>query len=441
MLFRRRAIFVIYLYNMRKNVLIAIIMIIISLASCAKKTDDRAQSIDSKALKLIQLMPSDALGLIYSDECSEAMSKVDSTSPLRKLEFGSLASAKTAISFCYQGSIVPVLAIDAGRKANDSTEAISSLMLQAGKAKLHSHFVRDDKEGRGTLIIAGSESLMNAVKRHITEGSSILEAEGFREALDVCADADDFIIVKNSGISRFLPAQIFGGAFSKREISNFANTLALWTCVRPQKDGSAQIKTYNETTDIYFSQLIAGLPDNRSRATAIIPDTCSFAISSTIDRKMFRDAYERYLDANVMLSSYERNLKSLKENTKKDPLKWEQELGIDEVVLLHWQGYALQLVHSAVRQDNRECSDNKYPNFIPALYGTAFRIEDDSQHAVHDNWHIFGSKESVNAFIAYCATRDTKHKKTAVKRHFMVRHDEWTLEWNEKEISLWNSNL
>lgn len=426
---------------MRKNVLIAITMILLCLTSCGEKGDDKQQSIDSKVLDLIEYVPSDALCLIYSDECGKIISKMDSTHVLRKLDFGSLASAKAAMSFCYQGSIVPVLVIDTGRRATDSTEAVSSLMLQARQARLHTHFERNEEEGRSSLVISGSESLMNAVKRHLSEGSSILEAEGFSKALSACADRDDFAIVKNSGATRLMPAGFLGGMFPKSDLSRFSDRLSRWTCILPGKNGHAQLLTSNEDADVYFSQLVSKLPGGRSRAEQIVPDTCEFALSASIDSELFRECYERYLDANVQLTAYTRTLKALKDKTGKDPRKWEKEIEVDEIVVLHWQGNTLQLVHSAGKQDNQPCSDNRYRGFIPALYGSAFKIADDSRHAIFDNWHIFGSEEGINALIAYCASRDTKHRKPAVKRHFMVRHEDLTLEWNEKEISLWNSNL
>ena len=73
--------------------------------------------------ELLAAVPSDALAVICYDRLSEGMRLLDSTSVLHKLDLKAFKNAKMALSLCYNGSLVPVLALDAGRAGADSASA------------------------------------------------------------------------------------------------------------------------------------------------------------------------------------------------------------------------------------------------------------------------------------------------------------------------------
>lgn len=425
---------------MRNFVLTATIASLLCFVSCSEKKSETGSALDSKVLELIQSVPSDALAIVSSERCEDALELLDSSDVLRALELGELADSRAVLSFCYEGSLVPVLCISTGRRASDSSANVASVISQARAHKLQAHFTSDEEQHSSSLILTRSQSQMNAVKRHIIEGSSVLEAHGFRQALARIGSEQNFIIIRNNGARRLLPKITMEGTFQRNALCRFAERLSDWLCVVPQRGGGYEIFTSQDNYPKYFAEMLGSLSEGRSEALSIVPDTTDFVLSFSMSSPESREAYESYLDANVKLTEYRNRIQGLKEKYGKDPLKWEKEIESREVVLLHWEGACLALLRSDRRLKDQESGSNPYPGFIPALYGEAFRINDDSSYAIYDNWYIFGSKDDVDAFIAYSTERDTKHKPSPSSAFVVARYKDMTLEWNKKEINLWKSS-
>lgn len=412
------------------------------LSSCGRP-DGQGKGLQPKDVPLLRAVPSDALVLIHCGRLHEGLRLYDSTSVLQKIDYGSLGNASMALSLCYSGKMMPVLAIDTGRARSDSGSVVFKVAEQARALRLRCEVIPSDHAAgtRGILVLTPSEALMAAVRRHISEGRSIVDAQGFRRALGY-ACGDDFIMLRSSGADKFIPADWFKGIFPRRAFTSFARGIAEWVVASPEGGGEYRIRlTYDEPRR-NFGAVMEDLPLAESRIAAVAPDSSSFVLAITVPEAAFRDAYTLWKDANVRLRTYQDVLKALKTATGKDPLKWEKELDVREVALVRWDGEEVLLVRPGRKTADASPSQNAYAGFIPALYGSAFSVRDDSWTASCSGWYVFGSEMAVTRFAALApADRGLRGLPATDKsNHFILYKPGLGIRWGKKGIFLWNSS-
>ena len=84
--------------------------------------------------------------------------------------------------------------------------------------------------------------------------------------------------------------------------------------------------------------------------------------------------------------------------------------------------------------------ENPRRGFLPALYGNAFALADDSCTACSRGWQIYGSPEAVEAFIAAERPEDPVLNWPGKGCRFIIHQPGKTLAWGKKGIKLiWNS--
>lgn len=428
---------------MCKKTIIAVLVLLPLLFACGNPTPKAgAVREERRTPELLAAVPSDALAVLCYDHCADGMRLYDSTSVLAQLNLSAFKNARMALSLSYNGSLVPVLALDCGRtESTDSVSAVTTLRAQAANLKLHTEYFAPDKEAgrRGFLVITPSEAQLTAVKRHIGEYTSILDAPGFRQAL--AATSGDFVIFRNSGAERLAPKGWLKD-FPRRDLTAFLAALADWTVLTPTSGGFS-IQPVCDASDTYYANILGSLPPADSRLDAILPRDTRFAMALPVSNPQMRQAVERYQDASVRLTRYQKKLEELKKAAGKDPLLWEKELDIREVALVRFDGGTVVLVRPAKAATEHEPAANTRRGFIPALYGSAFALTDDSTTAQFGGWHVFGSEADVLAFLK--AERPDKEEPRIELPgkgcRFLLYEPDKTLAWGRKGISLiWNSN-
>ena len=103
-------------------------------------------------------------------------------------------------------------------------------------------------------------------------------------------------------------------------------------------------------------------------------------------------------------------------------------------------GEKVAAVRPADPPENALPAENPWRGFIPALYGKAFSLPDDSVCAAVSGWIICGSDEAVRDFMA----AQTLLLETDWPRkgdHIVIYKSGTILCWNKKGISLWSSIL
>ena len=427
---------------MSKKPTLALLLALPLLLCCgnpARKTDAPVQ--EKRIPELLAAVPSDALGVICFDRCAEGLRLYDSTSVLQKLDLSDFKNARMALSLCYNGSLVPVLALDTHRAEADSAAALKALTEQAASLKVFSHYFEPDPAAgrQGMLILSPSEAQITAVRRHVTQHTSILDAPYFRQALSA-AGGDDFVIYRNSGAERLAPKGWMQEFFPRRELTGFLRQLADWTVLTPASDGFS-VQPVQGPADSYFANILSLLPFSDSRLGAVLPDSVRFALALPVSNPAFREAFERWQDASVKMTRYRRTLDALRKESGKDPLKWEKEIDVRELALVRdGEGHAVVLVRPGKAVADRPAGENPWRGFIPTLYGSAFTLADDSCEAARDGWYVYGSPADVQAWL------DAKRPETASKWpgkgcRFILYEPEKTLAWGKKGLRLtWNTN-
>ena len=169
---------------MSKKPTLALLLALPLLLCCgnpARKTDAPVQ--EKRIPELLAAVPSDALGVLCFDRCADGLRLYDSTSVLHKLDLSEFRNARMALSLCYNGSLVPVLALDTRRAEADSAAVLNELLAQAASLKVSSHYFAPEEGRPGMVILSPSEAQITAVRRHVTQQTSILDAPYFRQAL------------------------------------------------------------------------------------------------------------------------------------------------------------------------------------------------------------------------------------------------------------------
>lgn len=429
---------------MCKKRLFAFLLVLPLLVACGQPHRN-AQAVreERRIPELIAAVPSDALAVVCYDRLSEGMRLLDSTSVLHRLDLSAFKNARMALSLCYNGSLVPVLALDAGRtEVSDSASAVSGLLAQAASLRLQAEYIRPDAEARrrGFVLITPSDAQLTAVRRHLTEYTSILDAPGFRQALAAAA-TDDFIIFRGGNApERVAPRGWLQGIFPRRELTSFLGSVAEWTVLTPENGGFAVQPVCSED-DTFYANILAAFPPGDSRLGEVLPTDTQFALDLPVILPQAREAVERWQDASVKLTRYRARLDELRKQSGKDPLKWEQEVGVREIALLHFGSGAVVLVRPERPATEHEPSENPWRGFLPALYGSAFTLADDSCTACSRGWQIYGSPDAVRAFIE-AEHPEARPDWPAKGIRTVVYQPEKTLAWGKKGINLtWNSNL
>ena len=426
---------------MDKKRVLTCLLVLPLLFSCGQPSR-KAEAVrgERRIPELLAAVPSDALAVICYDHLSEGMRYLDSTSVLHKLDLGAFKNARMALSLCYNGSLVPVLALDAGRAEADSASAAGALLAQAAALRLHAAYISPDGEARkrGMLLITPSDAQLTAVRRHISGYTSILDAPGFRNALAEAASSEFIILRGGTAPARLAPKGWLQDVFPRRELTSFLGTVAEWTVLTPDGKDAFDVKPVCEKDDVYFANILADFPCGECRLGTILPKDNRFVLDLTVTLPQTRKALERWQDASVNLTRYNRQLDALRDRSGKDPRKWEQEVDVREVALVHAEGGPVVLVRPAKPATERECTENPWRGFLPALYGNAFALADDSCTACSHGWQIYGSPDAVRAFIDAMAPTGN----APVHTRLVVIQPHKTLAWGKKGIGLvlWNTN-
>lgn len=345
----------------------------------------------------LKLVPSDALEVYTGGSCDDCLARLDSAHILRKLDFGSLGSARSTLAFCHTNTLSPVLIVEA---VPDTTRAAENLLERAAQMGIRS-FTAEPQEGylgRRQLVFVSSDASLATVKRHLGSRTSILDAPGFTDALLATDSHDEWTMLRNGEAGKVLGKDFLSELFPVRDTRFFIQHYADWTCFVRNISGSTDIRTSQGGSDIYFSNVLARLEPLYSRLPHIMPEATDFAIALPIDPAAFRESYEKYLDATLKLEKYNARISELARQFGKSPLDWEKELDVQEVCLVRWEGCSVALVRPAKTLPVRNAGTNEHPGYIPALYGSAFALADDSFSAQMDGWVVVGSEDDVTAF-------------------------------------------
>ena len=348
---------------------------------------------------------------------------------------GSLKSAGAVLSLHYNGSLVPLLAVDAGRAGEagrEETEFVSSAQASGLSASLlDCSSVADSKaylSRRNVILLSTSDVLPKSAERHIGKSVSVLDSDGFSRCVEKSGQGGTVIFVSCREIGKFFTSiadrSIYGYADFIRKFSG-------WTSFSVSDNSSGHILldgifcSRDGVED--FANVFRNYEPSRSEAASVLPSYTIFSGSMPMDDvSAFISANDAFADGSGQLGKIANVRKELQKATGISPVQWALTLKIKEVsaayfrvgdsvekVLLFRTGgkEAGQLFGDSGVSSGKAAAPKvrkyAYPGFAASVFGPFFSASDESFFTCVGDWVIAGSKAAVDEYAAGRALENT----------------------------------
>ena len=377
--------------------------------------------------ELLRAVPSDALCVGLYNRLDKGLPQIlDSTDILRTLDYGRLAHAKAAVAICDLGELSPLVIIEAGKHAQDTSAAVQSLMALADSSRLSKEYVT--LGGHDVLVISPSETMMTVVRRHLSSESSVLDAPDFDRVLEALPGGD-MLICRNRGIPKVFAGRL-PQPFASRALP-FMRDASEWTIFAGDR-----IVPVQPEAERYFCNFCASQPEAPSRLAQVLPDSVTFVLDIPIaSAKQYRRSYEGWLDARVALEAYQRRHANLRKAAGINPSAWEEGVDIKEAAVVEKDGVRLNMLRTAGSAKQDGVAVNPYTGFARALYGEEFNPA-DSCMIRRGNWIISGPRAVLQNYQP--ATEKTRSWPSRAR--IALQTPELRVVWTNDNIKLWDSN-
>lgn len=364
-------------------------------------------------LALLSAVPSDAVLVANFTSVSKLLPFYDFPAALAEQEnlFSRLSSV--AVSLHYSGSLVPLYIFDTGRASAETSQLAAELMDFAGSRGYFSEYIdgttQNGLNGRLTkrelVLVSPSSTVLKASLRHIERSVSVLDINGFPEAVKK-AGSSDVLAVSNLHFSKFVPAVLSGKYGSESE---FMSSLSDWTAFDITKSDESNVvmrgQAYSDNAGDTFLSLFAETSTAVSTVDEVLPDYTVFAASLPVrDLGIYRQALESYMDSCQKLAKYKEKLKLLSKQKGISPETYFNDLKLSEIATATFKvGNKLEKVN-LMKVKTKEYKDSTgvheygYSGFASALFGALFNIGDESFYTCRNGWIVCGSREAVEEY-------------------------------------------
>lgn len=369
-------------------------VLVLVLAACFAATGCRQSGQNEvSAPKLLRSVPADASGVLYCTRCQDGLRAfLDSADVFNLLDAGKYRNSEAVLSYHYNGEIFRLLSLELGKADTDTTRSVMDIRTQADSLKLHSsYFGSDNPVGRPLLLLSNSQAVLESAARHMSVGTSVLDATGLTSAIGKTAGLKAWAVLKNKDCSKLLGT---GGTFSfasRRELLGFLNNAAEWTIIAKPSAGNADIFSSQPEDNAFYMSFLDARTPSESLLGSILPADCSFAISLPIaDAGEYIAAHDAWLDARTLLSKYKSDSKAAEQ--------WLRETGLKEIAAVH-RGDARLVLLRGKKDDPQEtgaCSFWQYPSM---LFGSMFGLNEGSVCRQEGDWLVCGEEDAVRGFL------------------------------------------
>ncbi|MBR5568625.1 MAG: hypothetical protein IKW27_07770 [Bacteroidales bacterium] len=398
---------------------------------------------------LMPAIPADAVAVCclsdVSDISSRAFAGFSFPAALSKQvadgKLGTLAGTQMAFSLHYSGRLTPLYVFDAG-SASPEPSAEASVLMDFGRAQgLQVAYVDCSSTGcdrevadRSIILMAETETLVKASKRHLEQSLSVMDVSGFADAAR-SAQGNDVLFVSyahakplfSSMFGRKYFNERFGNKSSQRysEFAGFLGSMGRWTAMSFGKSAPVSFSGVQITDKdaAEFMSVLDAAPVASSVMSEILPAYTLFAISLPMkDIESYTSAYEAYLDSKQMLSDFRFRQNELKKQNKVAPADFVKRLGVTEVAqAVYGDATDLSVVNllkiskkdtvifrgtGVVSFDGYtpEVQKFAFPSYAASVFGKRFALKDESCFVYVDGWLITGSQKAVEEFADGRAT-------------------------------------
>ncbi len=370
---------------------------------------DAGQFIERHAL--IEAVPSDAAIVFCVKNFGRALELLgDTTAVFRQLtsgKFDRIASESfdglnrdpAIISIHYSKDMPPLLVVKSSKEVSDSTWNDSAkLKAVADSSGLYTKVSGD------LIIISSSETIANSSVRHLSEGHSVLESNGFAE-LASKVPGSDIIFVSNAYSDNIIEAYF---ARKYRKFSGFFKELAGWSAfslTKHSEEGVSMDGTLLYGSDpAFYMNVLRHAGTGAVGIADAVPSNTDFVIDLPIGNiGAYLKAYRNYLDAKSRLDKYEAQLSRQKKEAGQSAEDWVKSLDIKEVALvnLHFDGKLRQLLflRPGGKRQNEGVSDfTRLAGFPKTVFGDIFTGEEESAYTVVNGWMVIGERDCLDEF-------------------------------------------
>lgn len=340
---------------------------------------------------------------------------------------GSLKSSGTVISLHYNGSLVPLLVLDAGRAGSSVSEDDRTFLDCASSCGLYAVSVDARELGaddiyisrRRLLLVSCSDVFVKSSERHISKGISVLDSDGFASCAGSVAPGNR-IFVSSSQIGK-----LFSSLMKKRTFAyaDFLKKYAEWTSFSVEENSDDKFilsgrSSYEDGTDDFIN-VFGKYNPAKSQVTEILPYYTAFFASLPIsDLSACTEALDAFWDAAGRLDKIQEQRKFLQKKTGVSPSLWAGSLDVREIAMASFMvGGSMENV-LLVRLGNHDLTavfkdaekgvgrksvprlcDNPYVGFAASVFGPYFRLEDESFYTFVDDWAVIGSRKAVSEYV------------------------------------------
>lgn len=337
-------------------------------------------SAETEVPQLMYTVPSDAVGVMNFEKGVSSMREVlDSNSVFLTLNYGTLARVPMTLSFNYTGRLHQLLAVDCGKTVPDSLESALNLKASADSAGLKCRFVSLRGGECNAVLISRSDNVLDAARLHISQGASILDAGGVKQALDVAGGGWNSLLFPNREASK-LPLE---GKYVP-----FVKGFAEWTVISERKSGDFDVHCVHDSDKSYYAALLDTQKNSDSRlAELILPEIDNIVSLQINSIRDYLGAYREYLDAHTLLRRFEENCREAE--------AWALNAKVREVAVMS----GADCGYLALRCSCGSIPDGIQPNPISGypsqLFGKAFSLKDEGFCTRIGDWLLIGSQPDL----------------------------------------------
>lgn len=308
-------------------------------------------------------------------------------------------------------------------------------VLAAGRDQSAVETVLADSQGKGLhaaqdgnlILISDSETLLKSSQRHLAKGISILDANGFANALNA-VDGGDVVYISNNHFNQLLPL-LMPRPYSS--YAGFLGRLAEW-CVFDLSSSKEQVSLtgtlVHDSDASDFMNVLEAMKPASAQVSEMLPSYTLFAASLPMkDMDAYMDAYKSYLDSRQRMQIYIAAQERLGLSVSPAALlkSWE----VSEVAVASFKiGSSIETVNlmkvgnpeiktlfqgvelSTLKGYAPALHNWSYPSLLSSVFGDFFARNDESCFTYINGWVVTGSQAAVEEYISGRALEyDLKH--------------------------------
>ncbi len=339
---------------------------------------------------------------------------------------GSLKSSGAVMSLHYNGSLVPLLVVDAGRAGSSISDDDKAFMDCASSFGLSAISIDGQESGaeknyisrRRLLAVSYSDVFVKSSERHMSKGISILDSDGFASCAGSTGAGNRFF-VSSSQIGK-----LFTGLMQKSTygFADFLKKYADWTAFSVEDNETSRLiltgrSSYEDGIEDFIN-VFGKYSPAKSQVTSVLPYyTAFFATLPVSDIKACTGALDTFWDASGRLDKMQSQRHGLRKKTGIDPLQWALSLDIGEMALAAFRADGVMESVLLVKLGNCDLKTvfkdfdkvpgrkaslkicaNPYTGFASTVFGPYFSLADESCYTLVDGWAVIGSRNAISEY-------------------------------------------